>query len=206
MRGEKGGRKRDRVCVGNAVDKSFGGILLVDCYEDEDEDEDEDKDEEEDEEEEEEEEEKESEGKFNLSEDVGLFEEKGGEYRLLNGGSGKGEKECLTIVELENNGGTVGVRGGSQLGLGPCGGGGGGGGSTEFQMLEGGALWEPKLDVCLTSGWPFLQAGAFDRNGKGRGGVTVVVLNEGGEDVQVDVEAAGMRILVRANSISTMII
>lgn len=43
--------------------------------------------------------------------------------------------------------------------------------STQF---EGG-------EVCLTTGWPFLQVGAFDSSATGKSAKTAVILNEAGE-------------------------
>lgn len=36
-------------------------------------------------------------------------------------------------------------------------------------------------EVCITTGWPFLQVGAFDTSAAGDNDKTVVVLNEAGE-------------------------
>jgi glucosylceramidase len=39
----------------------------------------------------------------------------------------------------------------------------------------------PEGELCLTTGWPFLQVGAFDTSYAGSSGKTVVVLNEAAE-------------------------
>lgn len=45
--------------------------------------------------------------------------------------------------------------------------------STIFDQFGG--------EVCLTTGWPFLQVGAFDTSATGKSARTAVVLNEAGE-------------------------
>jgi glucosylceramidase len=39
----------------------------------------------------------------------------------------------------------------------------------------------PEGEVCLTTGWPFLQVGAFDTSAAGLSKKTVVILNESRE-------------------------
>jgi glucosylceramidase len=90
---------------------------------------------------------------------------------------------CLGILELENNGGAYGPLGGAQVTLGSC--------------EDKSAKWRINLDtgeaisvyfsdetgpndVCLTTGWPFLQMGAF-LTPHGDASKVVVVLNEAGD-------------------------
>jgi glucosylceramidase len=93
---------------------------------------------------------------------------------------------CLVLLELKNDGGMYGRQGGAQVTLGKC--------SAES------ALWKldqeigsassiffstPEVDreVCMTTGWPFLQMGAFlTPNHDGDDSVafnkSVIILNE----------------------------
>ena len=78
-------------------------------------------------------------------------------------------------------------------------------------------------EVCLTTGWPFLQAGAVDTSevhqGEGKGhksGVTLVVLNESKDNASFLVKSRGsgndigssplLRASIPAHSIQTYII
>jgi glucosylceramidase len=99
-------------------------------------------------------------------------------FRLTNG---KHTGKCLAIVALENNGGAYGPRGGAQIALGGC-------SSDEARFLynedtsEITSMFYEDVDdnankVCMTTGWPFLQIGAFDTP-NGEAHKTVVILNE----------------------------
>ena len=87
----------------------------------------------------------------------------------------KGDK-CLVLKRLENNGGAYGPRGGAQVTLGSC-------DSPAALWLYSEATNEilshylPEGPVCMTTGWPFLQLGAFETN-NGDSEKTIVVLNE----------------------------
>jgi len=86
-------------------------------------------------------------------------------------------ENCLVVFSLTNNGGAYGPRGGAQVTIGKC--------------DEPTAVWKFDEhmgevistyfdnvggDTCLTTGWPFLQVGAFvDKTGKNK---TMIVLNE----------------------------
>jgi glucosylceramidase len=83
---------------------------------------------------------------------------------------------CLILKRLENEGGAYGPRGGGQITFGHC--------------DSPAALWIysqvtneiisndlPEGSVCMTTGWPFLQIGAFETP-KGESAKTVIVLNE----------------------------
>ena len=52
--------------------------------------------------------------------------------------------------------------------------------------------------VCLTTGWPFLQVGAFDTAPTGDKSKTVVILNEAGETANYVLKNGGETILSSA--------
>ena len=162
------------------------------------------------------------------SSDVGLFDmipvetTEGGGENLTKFSALKTPGSCLGIRKLANNGGSYGPRGGSQASLVSC--------------DDPSALWSfsPETgeissamfsegEVCLTTGWPFLQAGAFDTSevhqGEGKGhksGVTLVVLNESKNDASFVVKSRGsgndigssplLKASIPAHSIQTYII
>jgi glucosylceramidase len=90
---------------------------------------------------------------------------------------------CLCILELKNNGGAYGPRGGAQITLGSC-----DEESAKWRINKntGEAISTYFADethpneVCLTTGWPFLQMGAF-LTPNGDASKVVVVLNEAGD-------------------------
>ena len=97
---------------------------------------------------------------------------------VTNSGVPRNES-CLVIKELENHGGALGPRGGAQVTIGACG--------TDksiwsFDMASGEIVSSFFADghVCMTTGWPFLQMGAFDTP-NGSSEKVVVVLNEAKE-------------------------
>jgi len=126
--------------------------------------------------------------------------------------------KCLGIRRLANNGGSYGPRGGSQASLVSC--------------DDPSALWtfSPETgeisstmfsegEVCMTTGWPFLQAGAFDTSEvhiEGRGhnsGLTLVVLNESKDDASFVVKSGNdigssplLKASIPAHSIQTFVI
>jgi glucosylceramidase len=75
--------------------------------------------------------------------------------------------------------GAYGPRGGAQINIGSC----------EASWAEWvfdtsvGEIYSLAFgdDVCLTTGWPFLQAGAFDTSATGNTAKVAVILNEAGE-------------------------
>lgn len=83
---------------------------------------------------------------------------------------------CLILKPLKNRGGAYGPLGGAQVSLGEC-------NSTFAKWLyyeESGEIISNSLqdgDVCMTTGWPFLQMGAFSTP-NGESDKTVVLLNE----------------------------
>lgn len=90
---------------------------------------------------------------------------------------------CLVIAKLENNGGAYGPLGGAQVALGSC-----DDDSARWRISQttGEAMStyfadsDGQNEVCLTTGWPFLQMGAFSTP-TGDASKTVVVLNEAGD-------------------------
>jgi glucosylceramidase len=83
---------------------------------------------------------------------------------------------CLVLKPLQNQGGAYGPMGGAQVSFGSC-------NSTAAEWsysMESGEISSDYLDegeVCMTTGWPFLQMGAFSTP-KGESDKTVVLLNE----------------------------
>jgi len=83
---------------------------------------------------------------------------------------------CLVLKPLKNKGGAYGPKGGSQVTLGKC-------NSTAASWSyskETGEVVSSALEegeVCMTTGWPFLQIGAFSTP-NGESDKTVVLLNE----------------------------
>lgn len=93
----------------------------------------------------------------------------------LNGNAGR----CLVLKRLKNEGGAYGPRGGAQVTFGNC-------DSPAALWLYSSTTSEivsnflPQGSVCMTTGWPFLQIGAFETP-NGESSKTVVVLNEAKE-------------------------
>jgi glucosylceramidase len=89
-------------------------------------------------------------------------------------------EQCVVIKKLENEGGAYGPRGGAQAALGKC-----TRDSAKWKLdLETGEASSAYFadensdnEVCLTTGWPFLQMGAF-LTPNGESSKTVVILNE----------------------------
>lgn len=133
----------------------------------------------------------------------------------------KNPGSCLGIRGLANNGGAYGPRGGSQASLVSC--------------DDPSALWSfspetgeissavfPEGEVCMTTGWPFLQAGVFDTSRVGKekltshrrsGGLTLVVLNESKDDASFVVKSSNnigtgplLKSSIQAHSIQTFVI
>ncbi|CAJ1946768.1 unnamed protein product [Cylindrotheca closterium] len=84
---------------------------------------------------------------------------------------------CLVLGHLGNDGGALGPRGGAPVKYGSCA---GGQSKWKYSDPSGGEIITTVLDageVCMTTGWPFLQMGAFSTpNGESES--TVVLLNE----------------------------
>ena len=103
-------------------------------------------------------------------------DEMGGVYfRQINTAAARTDV-CLVLKPLQNNGGAYGPLGGAQVSLGPC-------NTTAAEWsysFETGEVISHHLDegeVCMTTGWPFFQMGAFSTP-KGESDRTVVLLNE----------------------------
>ena len=83
---------------------------------------------------------------------------------------------CLVLKQLRNSGGALGPRGGSQVTYGSC-----ANPAAQWKYSETtGEITSDFLDggeVCMTTGWPFLQIGAFSTP-NGESDSTVVLLNE----------------------------
>jgi len=129
----------------------------------------------------------------------------------LNNGVHKGK--CLILEALHNDGGAYGPRGGAQVGIGPC-----DSDISEFVYNETTteisstyyADDETGDDnrVCMTTGWPFLQMGAF-QTPNGEAAKTVVILNEALSAANYAVRDNGRLIVtgsIPARSIQTLLI
>ena len=85
--------------------------------------------------------------------------------------------QCLVLGKLGNNGGAYGPRGGAQVMFGSCA---SSAALWKYLNSNGGEITSHYLEegeVCMTTGWPFLQMGAFSTpNGESES--TVVLLNE----------------------------
>jgi glucosylceramidase len=137
-------------CIAQTVDKDFLGLRLVECGR--------------------------SAGLFEFIPVPGLDST----YNVVLTNHPKLHMPCLAIRELANNGGAYGRRGGAQVALGDC---------TDESALwiidreagEASSLFFGEdSEVCMTTGWPFLQMGAF-LTPNGQAPKTVVVLNEANE-------------------------
>jgi glucosylceramidase len=90
---------------------------------------------------------------------------------------GHNTQSCLVVQKLHNEGGAYGPRGGAQVAIGKC--------SSDAALWKfnqtTGEILSSYLgdDVCMTTGWPFLQVGAFDTPSQSAiSEKVVVVLNE----------------------------
>ena len=146
-------------CIGRAINTDLGGMTLTDCYPGFG---------------------KADTGVFTLVPVVG---DPYGRVEIVLRNHPKLSNPCLAVKELGNSGGAYGPRGGAQLGLAIC-----GSPSTKwnFNQITGeiSSLYfqetsteSTSSDVCLTTGWPFLQIGAF-RTPNGESSIAIVVLNE----------------------------
>eukprot|EP00977_Amphora_coffeiformis_P018523 scaffold6562_cov163-Amphora_coffeaeformis.AAC.10 len=104
---------------------------------------------------------------------------------VKSSGKKSNKENCLVVRKLQNNGGAYGPRGGAQVTIGSC------SNSTSLWSFDAevGELISYELAsvdsetgtpldsdaVCMTTGWPFLQMGAFTSADSNK---TVVVLNE----------------------------
>lgn len=150
-------------CVARRVDKDFKGLRLTSCDT------------------------KEA-GEFDV---LPVMDSGPNVYNVVLRNHPKTEGLCMVIDELKNNGGAYGARGGAQVSLGDC-------SHPSANWIidkdngEASSLYFDRADsydqndelvpdvskeVCLTTGWPFLQMGAF-LTPNGDAPKTVVILNE----------------------------
>jgi len=107
---------------------------------------------------------------------------------------------CLQAKPLKNNGGASGPRGGAQVIYGDC-------SDSAAQWTysrETGELLSTFFgnDVCLTTGWPFLQVGAFDNH-------VLIILNEANDAANYvvnDGDTTVMTSSIPAHSIQTVLL
>ena len=146
-------------CLARKADKDLGGLMLTNCNV--------------------------TEGKSGLFEVVQISEKHRANIVLKNS-KVDAENSCLVVQPLRNGGGAYGPRGGAQVNIGGC----------DEPWAEWvvdpstGEIYSTVFDdtspesggeVCLTTGWPFLQVGAFDTSANGPASKVAVVLNEAGE-------------------------
>ena len=126
---------------------------------------------------------------------------------VVHSGSGKiisardNRRECLVLRKLEGNGHAIGIRGGSQLALGSC----------EADEKASAMTYNPasseiiqdELSVCLTTGWPFLQAGSFLSVDKKK---VLIFLNEADDEVPVAIQGGDMMVRLSGHSITTAVL
>ena len=142
-------------CLGEKADKDMGGLLLTTCNI--------------------------TEAKSGLYEVV-TIEEKHRVNIVLKNSKVDSKNSCLVAQPLMNNGGAYGPRGGAQVNIGSC-----GESSAEWIFDPStGEIYSTMFDefggeVCLTTGWPFLQVGAFDTSATGKTAKAAVILNEAAE-------------------------
>jgi len=172
-------------CIGKEPDDSFKGLVLADCDH--------------------------NAGLFKIKEIDNLQGGEGEETKLINfifenSKDAEGNSYCLVILPLENDGGAYGPLGGAQVTIGNC--------------IDTSAVWSYNIekgeisshlfssnvggeDVCLTTGWPFLQVGAFSKESR----KTVIILNEASEPANYILRHEGkvfMTNSIPAHSIQTI--
>jgi len=167
-------------CVSNIPHESLLGLVLVEC---------------------------------DAKHDAGIFDVvKHENYTHFVVTNGKQANDCLVVRQLENEGGAYGPRGGAQAAIGDC-------DSEEAKFSYNDATSEITSTfyaddegndntVCLTTGWPFLQMGAFDTpNGESK--KTVIVLNEAKDAANYAIRDAGKLLLtgsIPPRSIQTLLL
>lgn len=110
---------------------------------------------------------------------------------------------CLIVMPLDNNGGANGERGGAQVSIGDC-----RKSSAKWTFSDASGEISSHFfaegEVCLTTGWPFLQIGAFQNVG---GSKTAVILNEADQAANYMLDDVNTVILtgsIPAHSIQTV--
>lgn len=108
-----------------------------------------------------------------------------------------GQQSCLLVKPLENKGGAYGERGGAQVEIGDCS---HDSAKWKFSSATGEVSSEyfESGEVCLTTGWPFLQVGAFRAPETSEKSHTVVILNEAGESANFELKD-GDKVVVTAS-------
>lgn len=149
--------------------------------------------------------------------DAGLFDfvplskHKHDFFQVVLRNAPKGSGSCLVVSELKNGGGAYGPRGGAQVSLGDC-----DAESAKWKIdrSTGEAMSFYFADtsddspVCLTTGWPFLQMGAFVTP-NGEAPKTIVVLNEARDSANYAVQDENEVVLtgtIPPRSIQTLLI
>ena len=169
-------------CISNTADDSFLGITLADCAV------------------------KSEVATFNIMEST--RNETTGYVKFVQfNETNTSMDRCLVLKKLKNNGGAYGPRGGAQVTYGHC--------------KSAAALWKysditreiisdylPEGEVCMTTGWPFLQMNAFlTPNAENK--KTVVVLNEARDSANYVLYNAGEPVLsgsIPPRSIQTLLL
>jgi len=137
-------------CIGSVVDASFEGILLSPCDG--------------------------SAGRFTMENRVNSTVN-----ILVKNSKNSASENCVIAKPLKNNGGAYGPRGGAQVAIGSC--------DSDAAMwnfdstsgeIKSNFFEKDGGEVCATTGWPFLQVGAFI-GPDGEQNKTIVVLNEASE-------------------------
>jgi glucosylceramidase len=122
-------------CIGKESDPFLSGLLLNECNDDA--------------------------GVFQIVQSSNINETHDQPRILFSLQNGRSQNTCLVVLPVANRGGSYGPKGGGQVTIGDC--------------SESSALWNYNVhgevrssygdhnlgDVCLTTGWPFLQIGAF---------------------------------------------
>jgi glucosylceramidase len=138
-------------CLAKRADTDFDGLLLTTC---------------------------------NITENKsGLFEilPVGGKQNKVHIALSNNEESCLVVQPLRNSGGAYGARGGAQVNVGSCD---HPWAEWVFESRTGeitSSAFDDLGNVCLTTGWPFLQVGAFDTSATATATGAVIVTNEAGE-------------------------
>lgn len=164
-------------CLGGFPDGDFGGLLLTSCNVTDG-----------------------NPGKFKV---VSIPDNKQKVHFVLQQDEKKKKQDtnasCLVVQPLRNNGGAYGPRGGAQVNIGNC-------DDIWAEWDHNPSMGEISStvfggnEVCLTTGWPFLQAGAFDTTSSsatntGSNKAAAVILNEAGESANYILKDKGKTIM-----------
>lgn len=167
-------------CISNDIDDTFKGLVLVDC---------------------------EYGGQAGAFEIVHDFDD--GVKIMVTNGTQVLENSCLIINLLPNNGGAYGsTRGGSPVIIGDC------GSPSATWKAQHGQISSSYLNdeggsICLTTGWPFLQVGAFVTPHGEEASNAMVLLNEGDEPANYVLRDGSKEIMsysIPSHSIQTVLL